>query len=147
MNENLDKEGILTHDQLEQLAILYNVRLDNIFMLIDFLHHPKIGNFIINLDSDNRGGSHFVSIINLPNRLFYFCPYGVINKQLKEFLEEHLKKKVVYSNIKLQGLNEKNCGYWSLIALRELENVKTDTEFNKALEEMKYYKINFKNKK
>ena len=149
MDNKFNKDGILTHDQLNQLSILYDIRLDKVYMLEDFLNkNCPTGNYILNLDLDNRGGTHFISVISLPDKIFWYDPYGVIPLKLKDFIEKNYKKKIIYNNVQIQKYNEKNCGYQCLIFLKEAENVKTDKEFNKAIEETKYYKILMnKNKK
>lgn len=144
---NTDKKGVLSHDELNQLSILYNIRLDDVIMLEDFIKNPKIGNFILNLDLDNRGGTHFIAVINLSNKLYYFDPYGVLDNDLKDILEKVLKKPVIYNNVKFQGLKQSNCGYQCLVFLKEGENIKNDKDFNNAIQECKFYDIYFKTNK
>ena len=128
-----------TDEQLKKMAIKIGCRLDDVMYLKEFISDPKIGNYILNLDSENRGGTHWIAVINLPDKLFYFDPFGrLVNKNQ---LEKLLKKKIYYSNIKLQNIKETNCGYWCLIFLTEAEDVKTESEFNNALEELKFYTI------
>ncbi len=146
-NEIHEAKGVLTHDELEQLSILYDVRLDKILMLQEFFDSKPIGNFVINLDLDSRGGTHYVAVISLRDKIFWSDPFGTINQELKQLLEKYHHKKVIYNNIKVQDINESNCGYWTLIFLKELEHVKTDKEFNNALEECKFYKIDFNKNK
>ena len=146
-DEITNHKGVLTHDEMEQLAILYDVRLDKVIMLKDFFDTKPIGNFVINLDIDNRGGTHFIAVISLSKIIFWADPFGTINKELKELIEKYHKKKLIYSNIKVQDINESNCGFWCLIFLKELENVKNEKQFNDALEECKFYKINFNKSK
>jgi hypothetical protein len=140
-------QGTLTHDELNQLSVMYDVRLDKIYMLKEFFDKKPVGNFIINLDIDNRGGTHFVSVVSLNDKIFWFDPFGTINKELKDLIEKYHKKKIIYSNVKLQNINESNCGFWCLIFLKEAQNVKDLKSFNDAIEEMKFYKITFKNNK
>ena len=138
---DFDKDGVLNHDQLHQLSIIYNIRLDKVYMLEDFLNKgAPVGNYIINLDLDNRGGSHFIACVSLPDKIYWYDPFGTINNILKDFIEKTFKKKVIYNNVQNQKYQEKNCGLRCLSFLLEAENIKTDKEFNKAIEEVKYYK-------
>jgi hypothetical protein len=128
----------MEHDTLEQLAIKYGIRLDKILFLNNFVKDPKVGNFVLNLDCDNRGGTHFNAIISLKNEIYLFDPFG--NTALKK--DVFKPKKMFYNNIKLQNINQKNCGAWCLVFLLEGENIKNLKDFNNTLEELKYYQIN-----
>jgi hypothetical protein len=130
-----------TSNDLEKMSLIYNVRVDDILYLDDFINSPKIGNFIINLDLSKTGGTHWVSIINLKNKLYYFDPFGTINQEIKNKLEKSTKKPVIYNNLKIQNIQETSCGPLSIAFLKEAEKIKTDKEFNDAIKEVTKYKI------
>jgi hypothetical protein len=124
---------------LKKLAIKRNTRLDDVLMFKDFLQQPKVGNFIINLDIDSRGGTHYISVISLHDKIYLFDPFGFCPE--KEFIEKVTGKKVYYSNVKMQNINQSCCGIYCLLFLSEAENVKNEKQFNDSIEELKCYKI------
>jgi hypothetical protein len=128
-----------TDTQLKKMAIKLGTRLDDVVYLKDYLEKPKVGNFIFNLDFDNRMGTHWCAGICLRDKIFWYDPYGKCPQQ--NYIEKMTGKKVIYNNVKMQELSESNCGFYCLIFLKEAENVKTEQEFNNALEECKFYEI------
>lgn len=128
-------------DDLKKMAVIYKTRLDDILYLNDFVSDPKIGNFIINLDLSNSGGTHWVSLINLKDKIFYFDPFGTIDTGIKNQIEYYLRKPVIYNNVKIQNINEKICGPLSLAFLKEAERIKTEKEFNDAIKEVLKYNV------
>ena len=125
--------------QLKKMAIKIGARLDDVLYLKDYLKNPKVGNYIFNLDFDKRSGTHWNAAICLHDKIFLYDPFGKC--VMRDYIEKITKKKVYYSNIKMQKISESTCGFWCLIFLKEAENIKTEKDFNNALEEMKFYEI------
>ena len=130
-----------TQDDLKKMAVIYNTRVDDILYLNDFLANPKVGNYIINLDLSKSGGTHWVSLINLKNVIYYFDPFGTINAEIKNRLESITKKKVIYNNLKIQNIQQTSCGPLSLAFLKEAAKIKTETEFNDAIKQTQKYSV------
>ena len=73
----------------------------------------KAGNcFIINLSSSNHGGSHFISLIIMPDKVVeYFDSFGIpyfdsnINKALASF-------EIVAFNKTIQSISSQFCGLY-----------------------------------
>jgi hypothetical protein len=128
-------------EDLFKMAVIYKTRLDDILYLNDFISAPKIGNFIINLDLSNTGGTHWVALINLKDKIFYFDPFGIIDAEIKNKIEYSLQKPLIYNNVKIQNINEKICGPLSLAFLKEAEKIKTEKQFNDAIKEVLKYKV------
>jgi hypothetical protein len=128
-------------EDLKKMAVIYSIRIDNVLYLNDFFNNPKIGNFIINLDLSNSGGTHWVAIINLKNILFYFDPFGTIDAEIKNKLEYITGKPVIYNNLKLQNIKETICGPLSLAFLKEAGKIKTEKDFNNAIKETLKYSV------
>ena len=127
-------------NDLKKLSVIYDIRLDDVLYLKDYLNNPKNGCFILNLDFSNGGGTHFVGLISNKN-LFYYDSFGSIDSKIKEELEKKTKKKLFYNNVKTQHLDEKICGPISLAWLKEAENVKNENDFNKSIIEVNKYTI------
>lgn len=131
--KQIDYNGMSEKD-LINYSLYYNIRLDSIEN-IDNVNNLKIGNYIINLDKNySRNGTHWVSLINLKDIIFYFDPFGI-----KPPIKFNLK--TLYNNIQFQEINEKYCGLYSLMFLYFGENIKDDNDFEMILEELKNYEI------
>ena len=71
----------LSNIDLMKLAKHYNINLNGIYMK-DELNglKPRIGNYIINLQSTNQGnGTHWTAIIFTKKRAYYFDSFGANN--------------------------------------------------------------------
>ena len=80
---------------------------------------------IINLDTFEGPGTHWVCYRNLDSFVEYFDPFGLImpNEALKYF--QTSGKPVEYSMDEIQNRNTVLCGYWCLYYLLERQNGKS----------------------
>lgn len=126
------KEG-QTIEMLKDYSMYYNIRVDKIIN-IEELKNCKVGNFIVNLDSNyKRNGTHWISIIKLKNIIFYFDPFG-IKPPLKI-------GHCYYNNHQFQKKEEKLCGMYALLFLFFGENIENEKEFDLVINKMKQYEI------
>ena len=82
---------------------------------------------IINLNTSNEPGSHWVCVFDGPSQeeVVYFDSFGVgPPKQIQKFMNKCAKKsgkKMVYSSMQLQTLNTSSCGWWCMYILTHLD--------------------------
>ena len=71
----IDLSNGQTDSQLEDVCLYKNIDLTGIYMINDF-DFNKNGNYILNLDNDDRGGTHWVACIINNKYIFYFDSFG-----------------------------------------------------------------------
>ena len=65
----------------------------------------------VNIDDGNMGGSHWVVFIVKHKKSYYFDSFGGTPDK---FLLKQLPKPIIYHNYKIQDINSKLCGSYSL---------------------------------
>ena len=65
----------------------------------------------VNNDDGRTGGSHWTCFIVKDNKSYYFDSFG---GQPDKFLLKQLQKPIIYKNHKIQDINSKLCGSFSL---------------------------------
>ncbi|RWS21522.1 hypothetical protein B4U80_06898, partial [Leptotrombidium deliense] len=73
--------------------------------------------FIVNTDSSNEPGEHWVAIyLTKNNKAEYFDSFGLppLHRDLTEFIHEHAKNGVKYNNICIQHPLSTTCGKFCL---------------------------------
>ena len=78
---------------------------------------------ILNLDSEDGPGNHWICICNLPDSplIEYFDSYGLpIPEQVLRYMKKS-KKQVVSTTNEIQSLDSKACGYYCVFYLKERE--------------------------
>ena len=80
-------------------------------------NYKNKNNLLINLQTTNKNGSHWI----LASKKFniYFDSYGVV--PIKE-IEKYLTEDYIYNTIQVQKINTKICGQFCCFILSELEN-------------------------
>lgn len=152
MNNENGKFG-QTSSYLTDYCIINNIKLNGILMLPEFIEkNIPIGFWIINSDSINRGGMHWLAAIvwlnkedNYLKSLFWFDSFGFRpHKMLLDKCKQN-NIKCYYNPIQFQNLNEYTCGIFACGFLSFCQSQKQLTlkYINKALEEMKNYDIVF----
>jgi hypothetical protein len=107
--------------------------------------------YIVNMqDSDEGGGTHWVSVINLdPKEIIYFDSFGVPSapKEIEKFIKT-TNKKVVRNLFQLQHIKTSSCGPWSIyfidgmLTKRKFKDVLNDFTMNPVINEhilLKYF--------
>ena len=74
---------------------------------------------IINLDSNNGPGTHWVAVKKRGNRVMYFDPFGI--QPPKEVISYYKPLPVFYTTRKIQRFNANNCGKLCLKFLRRFK--------------------------
>ena len=133
----------LTNIELEQLCKFYNIEIDGIFMKDEMPSKNKFGNYIINLDSSNGGGTHWCCFIETPkNECFYFDSFGCVPP---EEVSDFIKGKYGFNNWIIQDLKSSNCGFFCLGLLNHVTNdISKETIYEKANNYINMFKSNTK---
>lgn len=145
---------------LDNYAISLSLKLDNIDYLKNYNFNK--GYFILNLDYSQNGGTHWISLINCfifdyITLIIYFDPFGL--RPNSDFIKECSNRNILlaYNNVRLQNINEENCGIWCMTFLNEFfdffgTNNSGDPIYDdklyldyleEVLENLKQFKINF----
>jgi len=68
----------------------------------------KNESLIINLDTNQGPGTHWVAVKKRGSKIIYFDPFGI--QPPKEVIRYYKPNIVYYSNVKIQKLNSTICG-------------------------------------
>ena len=74
----------------------------------------------VNIDDGRMGGSHWTAFYVKINKSYYFDSFG---GNPDKFLLKQLPKPIIYHNYKIQGINSKLCGSYSLYFLYLIERM------------------------
>ena len=95
---------------MEKISRSFNgtFSIDNIPVFDD-----DVFSIIINLSKQNEIGTHFIAVYVLENKIIYFDSFGnqLNNSSLKRYLKKY-KKSIIFSNIQLQNLLSRHCGFF-----------------------------------
>jgi len=72
---------------------------------------------ILNLNTSNQPGSHWVCWFKRGKEKYYFDSFGVTAPRE---LVDYLKPPIIYSTCQVQGFADTNCGQWCLYVLNGL---------------------------
>ena len=92
---------------------------------------PMDMSYIINLqDSDDGGGTHWVSLKVLGNQACYFDSFGCVPPPIvSAFVKRRRGCKMVYNRFIIQDLKSERCGLFALACLLYLATHKNDDLF------------------
>ena len=85
---------------------------------------PKIGCYIVNLDSVGNG-THWVCLILFEKISIYFDPFGIIPPTNVIRFCKRFGKRLIYSTDQLQHINSIYCGWFCLFAMYYLTKSKS----------------------
>lgn len=96
---------------------------------VDDLKPKKGDSIIMNLDTIQQGGSHWVAFFFSPENAVYFDSFGVPpdNRSLN-YLEKY-GKQVLFSDEQIQEDSSIECGYYSMAFIRAMNSGMTLQEF------------------
>jgi hypothetical protein len=73
---------------------------------------------IVNLDTSNNSGTHWVAYYKNKNKSYYFDSFGV---DPPGELKNYLNTEIISSTFQIQKFNTNNCGYYCLLVLKLME--------------------------
>lgn len=78
--------------------------------------------YILNMDKENSGGSHWVLLWLLNSQYcIYFDSFGIVPpSQIKTIANRFKNGFLMYNTRILQGINEADCGYWAIFVADHL---------------------------
>jgi hypothetical protein len=119
------------------------IKIDFINELFKYNNKLQNGNYIGNLDSKTKKGTHWIGIKIYNNILVYYDSFGFRPPNLIIDYCKNNNLKCYFSINETQDLKEEICGlYVLLFFLLDSHNHITNKEtFNQNLNEMKYWKI------
>lgn len=115
----------LTNHDLEYLVKSLKINhFQGVFMRDNLPNNPKdreVG--IVNLDSSNGIGTHWVCYSKNKNNLYYFDSFGLNPpEEIINYLKGKDKNKIIeLSSFQIQKFNTHHCGYYCLLVLKLLE--------------------------
>lgn len=78
--------------------------------------------YIINMDSVNGNGTHWICVSNLPhNMIVYFDPFGCPPPEEVLTFMRIAKKPMYYSDVDIQDINSDACGWFCIYVIKQLE--------------------------
>lgn len=132
---------------LEHFCFINGISIDKIDYIneIDF---NKKGNYILNLDKNQNGGTHWVALIIKRSGFYYFDAFGFRPPLNIENFCKNNKIKCYFNITQFQHLNEKICGFYCCLFLYITENIygrlENKEDFYNIIEEFKHWDIEFK---
>ena len=110
---------VLSNFDLFRIAEEKRIPLNDVIAKDETKKLKKDGNYIINLENHNQGGSHWTALILGKKNCLYCDSFGMPPpEQLYLFLEKKYKKEVDFSRREIQDMDSTLCGYFCLEFLK-----------------------------
>ncbi|EFP09772.1 hypothetical protein CRE_21847 [Caenorhabditis remanei] len=123
LNNNLQP---LTNVDLMKLVQDLNIEhFRGVFMRDNLPKKPEIIEVgIVNLDSSNNNGTHWVCYKKDQHGLYYFDSFGLDPPiEILHYLKENKHNEITTSTFQIQAFNTHHCGYYCLLLLKLLEKL------------------------
>lgn len=120
------KYGNITNFELIEYARKMKIPLNDVLMRDELNEHNiRPGYYILNLQSSDESGSHWVSFIYKTDTMYYIDSFGVEAVQDIIDLADRMDIKNFYWNEDdYQHINSENCGIYCLALFHYIENNK-----------------------
>ena len=84
---------------------------------------------IINTHDSSKPGEHWLGLVLLKNKCFYFDSFGlpIVDSAILKYLRRY--KKVTYSNSCIQDIKSNKCGLFCIAFIQNVRSKKTYGEF------------------
>jgi hypothetical protein len=99
------------------------IPFNDVIMRDEFNKNTEYGNYIINLDSSDNNGTHWVAYIYRKNISFYFDSFGIIPPL--EVIDYSQCNKILYNNFIIQEKYSVLCGWYCIDFINYMMNQKT----------------------
>lgn len=145
--KNEDNAKLTYDNQLQEYLDQYDDKNGFVFANIIMKDHikdlPDTPKFfcIVNYDTSDKSGSHWVAIIKDKNLVFYFDSYGMI--PIKEVKNRFPTEKVIYNDYAVQKINSNICGHLCIAFIEHI--VVKEKSFYSFLTECEKYSKRYKN--
>ena len=116
----------LSDKEIQVILKYHGIKINGIFMKDEFPKNPKVGFYIINLQSSTDGnGTHWCSLYYYPSMSIYFDAFGFVPPRE---IEDKIGK-YMYNDRDIQNYNDTSCGYFCIAFLKFLNGRKNKYEF------------------
>lgn len=108
---------LLTNTDLEYYAGLFKIPLNGVFSKDLFeSKRPKLGNYVVNLENSDYGGSHWTCLILTKNMAIYYDSFGApMPQEIIRFVKRFNNKAIIiYSIDQIQHIDSIYCGWFCL---------------------------------
>jgi len=122
-----DKLTTLSNSDLYSIAIKLKIKLVGIYMKDELKSPLAQGNYIINLQNHDEGGSHWTAFIKDRNDIYYYDSFGVVPPQnLYDVfkIDSHNIYYLDQLNRRDQNIDATSCGWWCIAYLYYMTNSK-----------------------
>ncbi len=112
-----DKLTTLSNSDLYSIAIKLKIKLIGIYMKDELKSPLSQGNYIINLQNHDEGGSHWTALIKDQDNIYYYDSFGVVPPQnLYDVfkIDSHNIYYLDQLNRRDQDIDATSCGWWSM---------------------------------
>jgi hypothetical protein len=115
---DIKRKTTLTNFDIENICHTLKLPLNGAFMKDQInLKTLKNGNFIMNLQNHDEGGSHWTAFIKKKNHIYYSDSFGCLPPQNEVNVFQMQGDKTFYNNTVLQHIDSDMCGYFSILFL------------------------------
>jgi hypothetical protein len=115
----IKKKTTLSNYDLNSLGEAFHIPFD--FIMRDQLTRSTLddGNYILNLDTSDNPGTHYVAFVvnNASKTVFYFDSYGAPPPNEAVVLWTANKYKVKCNSVHIQDLKSRCCGFYAMYFL------------------------------
>jgi hypothetical protein len=115
---NIIKKSSITDIDIYSLSDSLKLPLNAIIMR-DQLNESTLeeGNYILNFNTSNESGSHWVSFVIDKKTVYYFDSYGKVPPEEAVLLWGKNKYKVICNNVHIQDIASTACGFFAVYFL------------------------------
>ena len=119
-----DKLTTLSNSDLISIAIKLKIKLVGVFMKDELKAPLAQGNYIINLQNHDEGGSHWTAFIKDKNNIYYYDSFGVVPPQNLYDIFKLDSHNIYYNTSDDQNFDSTSCGWWSISFIYYMTNSK-----------------------
>lgn len=98
--------------ELEELCKKLGIKLNGVYMKDELPQPIPDGNYIMNLENMNQGGSHWTCFIKKGSIIYYVDSFGVYPPQTLVDIADKYRNNIQYNSGAFQELKSQACGYF-----------------------------------
>jgi hypothetical protein len=135
---------VLSNFDLFRIAEEKRIPLNDVIAKDEIKKLKKDGNYIINLENHNQGGSHWTALILGKKNCLYCDSFGMPPPELLYLFLEKKYKKVDFSRKEIQDMDSTLCGYFCLEFFKFMRDHPNGTLVNNLNQYQNLYSENTK---
>jgi hypothetical protein len=114
----------VSNNQIVSMCIKLEIPLEGVFMKDELHTGLKDGNYVMNLQNHNQGGSHWIAFIKRAGKVYYNDSFGAPPPQNEYELFKSENDFVYYNTHIHQDIDSTACGYWAIYFLYYMTKTK-----------------------